>query len=371
VFKKSFANLLDKSIAAGQSGQTIGVPIGPDTSRIVAELIATEIENDLHSKIPDLDRRAVRYVDDMYLGVGDNENPDSILSLLSSSMYEFELELNAEKTLILGVGASHNPEWVHYVRNFQVSRSGRIQRDDLDSYFEQAMYLSEKNPRDNVLRYAVLRASSFEILEHNERHLIRWMIYCCRRAGSCMDVVTQFAAQKHLHGSSLPLDEIREFILSQLPLQAQAAHTFEVAWLLFFARELKILIPAAALAQVCKLQSSVCGLLTMDLRQRKLVDGNLDDSYWSGAAEQKGLRSPLWLIAYEATRKQWWSTSVKSAFITTDQYFGELWQRGVYFYDERKKSRSVREQRQFAPKLVQVRRRAAPVYLERYEYRSH
>ena len=37
-FKQSFANYSDKAVAAGQSGQTIGIPIGPDTSRLLSEL---------------------------------------------------------------------------------------------------------------------------------------------------------------------------------------------------------------------------------------------------------------------------------------------------------------------------------------------
>src|SRR3546814_11832432 len=41
-FKGHFANHLDKAVGAGQEGQTIGIPIGPDTSRIIAELRSEE-----------------------------------------------------------------------------------------------------------------------------------------------------------------------------------------------------------------------------------------------------------------------------------------------------------------------------------------
>ena len=69
-FKASFANNLDKAVGSGQEGQTIGIPIGPDTSRIISELIAVEVEQIAKSYIPDLDQRAVRYVDDMLIGLG-------------------------------------------------------------------------------------------------------------------------------------------------------------------------------------------------------------------------------------------------------------------------------------------------------------
>ncbi len=107
-FKQSFANGLDKAVAAGQSGQTIGIPIGPDTSRIIAELLVTELEEIVRKDISDFDTRAVRYVDDFLIGLSDTETPEAILSKVSAALYEFELELNGEKTSIHGIGMLHS-----------------------------------------------------------------------------------------------------------------------------------------------------------------------------------------------------------------------------------------------------------------------
>lgn len=54
-FKSHFANYLDKAVGSGQEGQTIGIPIGPDTSRILAELIAVEVEEIAKTHIPDFE----------------------------------------------------------------------------------------------------------------------------------------------------------------------------------------------------------------------------------------------------------------------------------------------------------------------------
>lgn len=135
-FKKSFADNLDKAVFAGQSGQTIGIPIGPDTSRIISELVATELESIAHAEIPDLDARAVRYVDDMIIGLQENESADAVLSKVSSALHEYELEINGEKTSVFGLGYPHAPEWLHYIRNYTVAPSGNRQREDVDSFFE-------------------------------------------------------------------------------------------------------------------------------------------------------------------------------------------------------------------------------------------
>jgi hypothetical protein len=38
-FKDHYSNKLDQAISSGNSGQTVGIPIGPDTSRIISELL--------------------------------------------------------------------------------------------------------------------------------------------------------------------------------------------------------------------------------------------------------------------------------------------------------------------------------------------
>jgi hypothetical protein len=196
--------LLDKAVGAGQQGQTIGIPIGPDTSRILSELIAVEIETIARQHIPDLDDRAVRYVDDILLGLKETETPPAVLSGLSIALYDFELELNAEKTVTHGMGCPHSPEWINYIRTFELSTRPSRQRGDLDSFFEQAFYLADANPRDNVLLFAVKRAASFDIHMSNLAHLVNWFLYAARRSPSCLSFVAEYLAAMH---SSTSLSE--------------------------------------------------------------------------------------------------------------------------------------------------------------------
>lgn len=337
-FKASFPNLLDKAVGAGQEGQTIGLPIGPDSSRILSELIAVEIEVIAKTLIPDLNDRAVRYVDDMLIGLKESETPSAVLSGISLALYDYELELNAEKTVTHGMGCPHAPEWIHYIRTFEMNPKETRQRDDLDSFFEQAFYLADANPRDNVLLFAVKRAASFGVHASNNQHLVRWMLYAARRSPSCLSFVAEHLAAIHAT-ASLPTTEIETYILQQIPLKAEAAHTDEVSWLLFWAREISLQIPAATLKSAATLRSSVIALLTLDLRYQSLIDGTLDVSFWQSFATESGLESEMWLVAYEATKKGWWPTAVSSDFVTTHKFFGDLWVKNVEFYDPKKKAR--------------------------------
>jgi hypothetical protein len=330
--------LLDKAVGAGQQGQTIGIPIGPDTSRILSELIAVEIETIARQHIPDLDDRAVRYVDDILLGLKETETPPAVLSGLSIALYDFELELNAEKTVTHGMGCPHSPEWINYIRTFELSTRPSRQRGDLDSFFEQAFYLADANPRDNVLLFAVKRAASFDIHMSNLAHLVNWFLYAARRSPSCLSFVAEYLAAMH-SSTSLSESVINSYILQQIPVKAEAVHTDEVAWPLFWAREVGLKIPASTLEIVTTLRSSVVALLTLDLRQMGLVEGTLKVPHWRAAAKVDGLKSEMWLVAYEATMKGWWRDKCSNTFITDHPFFADIFAKDVEFYDTKRKAR--------------------------------
>ena len=340
VFKNGYENQLDAAVRAGQEGQTIGLPIGPDTSRILSELIVTEIEQIARSSLTDLNHRAIRYVDDMYIGLRESEAAPNILSHISSALYEYELELNAEKTIVTGVGFPHSPEWIHYIRTFELSAKATRQRADLDSFFEHAFYLADANPRENVLLFATKRAVSFRLDNAHIPHLTRWLMYAARRSPTCLRFVAEHLASMSLGSLRLPKPEINAYILEQIPIKAGFTHTEEVAWLLFWAREIGLSVPSDLLVKVSALRSSVVALLTLDLNQRGLISGPpLDTSLWESFATADGLKSEMWLVVYEATKKGWWPKTKASGFVTAAPFFQDLWAKDVEFYDPKKKAR--------------------------------
>lgn len=338
-FKSSFANNLDKAVGAGQEGQTIGIPIGPDTSRIISELIAVEVEQIAKGYIPDLDSRAVRYVDDMLIGLDDKDSTQTALSGITAALYEYDLEINAEKTITVGIGYRHAPEWINYIRNYNISTSERRQREDLDSYFEQSIFLADSNHRDNVLLFATKRAATFSVLPGNMEHLVRWFLYIARRSPSCLSFVAEHLSANH-STISASHSEIEQYILQQIPIKADVAHTDELAWLLFWAREAKIILPAAILKKATGLRNSTIALLIMDIRSTGRISGRISDAYWKQSATELGLKSEMWMVAYEATLKGWWGTQPAKSFASGHTFFGELWQRGIEFYDPKKKARA-------------------------------
>ena len=90
---KLLGNRLDLWMRETQDKQTGGIPIGPDTSFIVGEVIATALDLQLASKIPSI--RGTRAIDDYYLYFSTISEAERCLAAMHEIGREFELELVA------------------------------------------------------------------------------------------------------------------------------------------------------------------------------------------------------------------------------------------------------------------------------------
>jgi hypothetical protein len=86
---------LDKGIRNLSDGQTMGVPIGPDTSFLAAEIVLTAVDKSLASK---LSLRGHRYLDDYELAFTTRAAAEEAQALLEDALAEYELAINPTKT---------------------------------------------------------------------------------------------------------------------------------------------------------------------------------------------------------------------------------------------------------------------------------
>jgi hypothetical protein len=98
---KHWANHLDRAIQLSQSRETFGIPVGPDTSRIIAEVLLAGIERDSRFRPYLHDRLAFRLVDDLVIGFERQEDAYKALAALRLALREFNLQLNEEKTSVI------------------------------------------------------------------------------------------------------------------------------------------------------------------------------------------------------------------------------------------------------------------------------
>jgi hypothetical protein len=356
-FKNSLGNKLDIELRNGQENQSIGIPIGPDTSRILSEIVAVGLERVLHPLLTDLDKRSVRYVDDFLIGFDEGESEEQVAAALEAAMSHYELNINISKTSTLGKRGAERIEWVQELRATRVRRlNPEYQRNDLERFFTLALFYAAENEGEAVLKWAVKRARAFHIHRDNIELYFDYMVRLTRKSLSALPALAQSLIEARSNNVPIPIDRVEKFVRDVIRVHARVGHAFEVSWALFIAKGLRIRLARATLSDVFKMESSLCALLCMDLNSRGLVGGGIDETTWLPYSTGLGLASPMWLLAYEAVRKGWWSDK-RRKYVEDDPLFGPMLRRGVFFYDERRNvPRLRRELKEAKTQRIRVHR---------------
>ncbi len=350
IFRQSLGNKLDVLVRRGQDNQSVGIPIGPETSRVIAEIVGVGID-ELVCRTVALDAdRAFRYVDDLCIGVDDGQSVDSFISELSRALSVFELEINAEKTREIDVRGDVQPDWVIELRNFELPPGSKVQRKALEYYFKKAFHLSAVYGDQNVLNYAIKRSASFTIEAENWSLYEAYVMRSVRSNSTTIEPACQILVDAFRRKRNVSLKWIAKLVDDTIRERAPLGHHGEVAWSLFLAREMGLKIGKTASQFISETESGVCALLLLDLRNRGLLDGEVDVSSWMTFLAPGGLRSPMWLMAYEAPRKGWLNPG-SLEYIANDQYFGVLHDLEISFYDA---LRTVRAVHKGKPKVGKV-----------------
>lgn len=99
-----------------QDGQTIDLPVGPDTSRLLAEVVASGTDELLRERLKISGRDASRYIDDYTISTPDGQAGENLIAALRQPAAQFELELNSEKSEVISTAVRHDVGWKQAVR---------------------------------------------------------------------------------------------------------------------------------------------------------------------------------------------------------------------------------------------------------------
>lgn len=94
-----FGNRLDFILRQSQDGQTIGIGVGSDISRMTAEIILSAVDESFCGRYgPKSKPVFLRHVDDYWIGADSLDEAERHLSNIRGALSEFQLDLNELKT---------------------------------------------------------------------------------------------------------------------------------------------------------------------------------------------------------------------------------------------------------------------------------
>lgn len=326
-------NRLDKYIRAGQDFQTVGVPIGPDTSLIIAETVLCSIDSGL---APALVRNGFRYIDDYELGFYTLSQAEDALCVLEEKLGQYELALNPKKTKIVELPDLLDEAWVSELRALIVSDGAKpkAQEASLLRYFDRSFELSKTNPDAHVLNYAIQRISSVLIAKRNWKLYENLMLQCIlAEPGTLRFAFAQLTRYGQM-GYTVDRGKIARVANALIEIHSRQGHGSEVAWAVWAAIYFDVHITKTNAKRLGKMDDSVVALLALDARAKRVIDRAVDFPLWESSMTTDGLYDKHWLLAYEANVKGWLPSVGRGDHVRRDAGFNYLKRNGVHFYDD-------------------------------------
>jgi hypothetical protein len=326
--KTLLGNKLDASVQQTMYGQTIGLPIGPDTSLIISEIIGCSIDLQLAKAIPNL--KGYRYIDDMSFFFHSYAEAESCLIELQKALKEFELQINAEKTSIRKIPIGIEPEWVLRMRSFSFRDTEAKQYNDIISFFSAAFDLSNQLPNQFVLAYAVSRIKRVIPISYKNWALIETMLLKTMIAEP--STIKEVFRILYTHSTKVSVKKIEKVLMGFISYHCKRGDDYEVSWALWIAKTFKIKIICHLSKELSRSKDTISILIILDLIESGLIDkADISTEEWDKKLEKESLYDENWLLAYEISIKKWIGTSY--SYIDEVSYFNLLRKSKVSFYN--------------------------------------
>ena len=327
-----WGNELDTWVRKGQDNQTFGIPIGPDTSFVIAETILSAIDDVLCRRMPEFS--GVRHVDDYEAGFPDRSTAEEAYRLLEELLGEYELELNSTKTQILELPGRVTETWAAELTAMRIRRSVKGQETDILHFFDRMLELSKLNPLDSVVKYGLGRMRNTPIAKRNWEVYQDLLLQCIAVEVDTIEYVLREFLKYRRRGRVLDISAIGKGVNLHIVEHSRRGNHSEVAWALWALIELGIHLTFEAREAALKLGCSPVHLLLLDMENRNLCTKGTARLIWPERITSDDLYGSNWLAIYEANVKGWVSRyRNRSDYVANDQFFSILKTHNVSFYN--------------------------------------
>jgi hypothetical protein len=312
-----------------QDGQTMGIPIGPDASLIIAAVVLTAIDAELQALVS---TRGLRYIDDYELVYKSTAEAEEALARLEHRLNEFSLEPNPKKTRIEQLPLPHEYAWSSELRTLPLRTAKAAQARDLLRIFDRAFEYARLNGDEHVLRYTVGRLRGVKWHPDNWELFQHLLLQAVMAEPATLPVALGYLIAGRDDGRSLAIDSIAEVLNLLITNHAPLGHGSEAAWSIWGVLSLDLSFEAATVRAIEESTDSPTILLALHARAKGALPPSLDVTRWARMMTKDELFGGNWLVAYEAAIQGWLPPAGRD-HIAADPNFAWLRSLGVSFYD--------------------------------------
>lgn len=355
VYEGSLADRLDILVRSCNRNQTVGIPIGPETSRIVAEIISSRIDHDFSAyfRKESKDRKGInprtvdRLQDDWTVGTSSLEKAENILSVITKCYREYGLEINGAKTSVTHLMKSEGLNWKSEITSFLSHRRGALHRGRLVEFLTLCLRLQLDAPSDPVLNYALSIIEGHKFRTEDLEAVEAFLLKSAAIAPISLDRICRIILNIHHETGKLSKPRLAARFIELAERHIENGSLYEVIWLLFTVRGLKQPFLSKRVIELSETaQSSALRLLLLDMDQLGLCIKSPPKSTWEQEiSAERCLSDWTWLYAYESVRRGW--LKAKPDFLKSP-FLKPMNSRDVVFYDPKRnvaRSNKVKKER--------------------------
>ena len=323
-------NALDLIVRNSQDQQTLGIPIGPDCSLVIAEIILSTVDVDL---VNGGLANGFRFLDDYEFGFATYSEAEQGLADLQGKLSAYELHLNPRKTSLFELPGPIERPWATELRGLRVRRGSSRQQIDLIGYFSRAYELSRNYPDESVLRFALGRMRRDVIVQPNWPLYESTLLHIAAVEPGTLSTVVDELFRYYQAGYQVSLSQVADALQQVIRQHASMNHGSEVAWAIWGCLLLGISLDDPTADRVAQMEDSVVAILALDAKTKGLISTNVNLALWTSMMTTQALFEENWLLCYEANVKGWLPSLDLPDHVDADPNFFFLKQNGVHFYD--------------------------------------
>lgn len=303
---------LDTCLQRMQDGQTQGIPIGPDTSYIVAELMGAAIDREFLR----IYGRAVvgsRLIDDYALFFESRTDAEEAHTALLRAAGEFQIALNDEKTYVETVRGGTKERWVYQLNAFGSSHTAYEQRREILRYTDLAVDLTESAKKPSAARYAATVFARHTVHQKNIDLLIACLLRLAAHAPEVIPILVDAVVGYHKIGYKINKKPIETYLRTSLARMIDLGQDKESIWLLWLSICLRIRIDVLAVNAVKRTSCSFVVLLARCAQEKGLCR-NVKQGVFASRLTEGAFHSKNWLLAYEGAMRGWFGWKQSDIF---------------------------------------------------------
>lgn len=339
-----YAESVDMAIRACQERQSIGIPIGPDTSHIIAEIVACRIDEILKARFSSIGLKACRYYDDYYLYVSSKDEADKVLKGLQLILSEFQLEINEAKVKIREFPFAFEDEFTTSLHSFDFKKTN--QTNSIKHYFSMLWAFAERNPKktDWIFKYAlrIFEFSTIVIQKNSWKVFEDLLIKTALVEPAILDILTRVFITYNSYLDTDSKEKLKRLVNLVIKEHCAVRHNFEMAWALWIAKTFEIDIEEQSAIDIIATKDSISILILLDLiNNSTLVKGSPNVADIEAELKDDILMSENWLLAYEGVKKGWLIPS-ETNLLENNLFFKILKDKNVEFYKQTKQLKTYK-----------------------------